>query len=80
MVCQLQMLSMDLRHQQYEGLLKVQGRHLLLQDLPAGALQQNAHEDLQVHCGNKGEGEVNSHQQNLFQLQGCPEAGPKRVC
>jgi len=55
---------MDVRHEQAQAVRRLQAGELLLQDLPAGALEQGAQEALQVPGRYQG------------QEQGGPSAEP----
>ena len=59
---------MDLRHEEPEEVLQVQAAGVLLKDLPAGALQQDPQEPLQVPGWNQGQGGVNPHKEELSQV------------
>ena len=55
-----------------QEVLQVQAAGLLLQDLPAGALQQDPQEPLQVPGWAQGQGGVDPHKEELSQVISKP--------
>ena len=69
---QLRHLQVDLRHEEPQEVLQVQAAGLLLQDLPAGALQQDPQEPLQVPGWHQGQGDVHPLKEELSQVISTP--------